>query len=120
VHEKTQVAAARGERPGSGGQSDALPEHQYLATTTADDSTGLDRAAIPIGTGLQGITDRPAAHSGNIDFTYPRPGFREGRWVTITRTWSALTGNRAWSRAGPVRQMSPRDDMRVCEPSSAP
>jgi glucose-6-phosphate-specific signal transduction histidine kinase len=43
---------------------------QHLAFTVADDSTGLDRAAvIPIGTGLEGITDRLAALSGNIDIT---------------------------------------------------
>jgi signal transduction histidine kinase len=42
---------------------------QYLAFTVADDGTGFDRATTPMGTGLQGITDRLAALGGTVDIT---------------------------------------------------
>jgi signal transduction histidine kinase len=38
-----------------------------LAFTVADDGTGFDRAATPMGTGLQGIADRLAALGGTVD-----------------------------------------------------
>jgi hypothetical protein len=41
-------------------------DSQHLTFTVADDGTGFDPAATPIGTGLQGITDRLAAIGGSI------------------------------------------------------
>ena len=38
-----------------------------LAFTVADDGSGFDPATTPIGTGLQGITDRLAALGGTLD-----------------------------------------------------
>jgi signal transduction histidine kinase len=41
-------------------------ESQHLTFTVADDGKGFDPATTPIGTGLQGITDRLAAIGGSI------------------------------------------------------
>lgn len=40
-----------------------------LAFTVADDGQGFDAATTPIGSGLQGITDRLAALGGTVDIT---------------------------------------------------
>jgi signal transduction histidine kinase len=40
-----------------------------LAFTVTDDGQGFDLASTPIGSGLQGITDRLAALGGTIDIT---------------------------------------------------
>lgn len=37
--------------------------------TVADDGTGFDPATTPMGTGLQGITDRLAALGGTVGIT---------------------------------------------------
>jgi signal transduction histidine kinase len=42
---------------------------QYLMFTVADDGTGFDPATTPMGTGLQGITDRLAALGGTVGIT---------------------------------------------------
>jgi len=42
---------------------------QNLVFTIADDGTGFDPATTPIGTGLQGITDRLAALGGTLGIT---------------------------------------------------
>jgi signal transduction histidine kinase len=42
-------------------------DSQYLTFTVADDGKGFDPATTPIGTGLQGITDRLAAVGGVTD-----------------------------------------------------
>jgi signal transduction histidine kinase len=43
------------------------PDGPCLAFTVADDGTGFDRAATPMGTGLQGIADRLAALGGTVE-----------------------------------------------------
>jgi len=47
---------------------------QYLMFTVADDGTGFDPATTPMGTGLQGITDRLAALGGTVGIT-SAPGY---------------------------------------------
>jgi signal transduction histidine kinase len=42
---------------------------QGLVFTVADEGTGFDPATTPIGTGLQGITDRLAALGGTLAIT---------------------------------------------------
>jgi signal transduction histidine kinase len=42
---------------------------QHLMFTVADDGTGFDPATTPMGTGLQGITDRLAALGGTVGIT---------------------------------------------------
>jgi signal transduction histidine kinase len=54
-------------------------DSQCLTFTVTDDGTGFDQATTPMGTGLQGMTDRLAALSGTLDIT-PIPG----RGTTIT------------------------------------
>ena len=47
---------------------------QHLMFTVADDGTGFDPATTPMGTGLQGITDRLAALGGTVGIT-SAPGY---------------------------------------------
>jgi signal transduction histidine kinase len=63
----------------------------YLAFTVADDGTGFDRAATPMGTGLQGIADRLAALGGTVDVdSAPGHGTRvTGRVPATARAASA-------------------------------
>ena len=42
---------------------------QYLTFTVEDDGQGFDQATTPLGTGLQGISDRLAALGGTIEIT---------------------------------------------------
>jgi hypothetical protein len=59
------MAAEHGEvRQAPAAKATLCQDGQYLAFTAADDGTGLDRAAIPTRTGLQGITGRLAVLSG--------------------------------------------------------
>jgi signal transduction histidine kinase len=44
-------------------------DSQHLTFTVTDDGTGFDPATTPMGTGLQGMTDRLAALGGTLDIT---------------------------------------------------
>ena len=53
----------------SAAQVTVSQDGQYLVFTVTDDGTGFDPAATPMGTGLQGITDRLAALGGTVNLT---------------------------------------------------
>jgi signal transduction histidine kinase len=86
VHEKTQMAAEHGEvRQAPAAKATLCQDGQYLAFTAADDGTGLDRAAIPTRTGLQGITGRLAVLSGkHRHHLHPGHGTQVASWIRAT------------------------------------
>jgi signal transduction histidine kinase len=42
---------------------------RFLAFTVEDDGQGFDQATTPMGTGIQGMSDRAAALGGSLDIT---------------------------------------------------
>jgi hypothetical protein len=74
-----------------------------LAFTVTDDGQGFDLASTPIGSGLQGITDRLAALGGTTTSppppaTAPRSpaGYPPGKAATLTRAaanWRGMIRN---------------------------
>jgi signal transduction histidine kinase len=59
---------------------------QHLTFTVTDDGTGFDQATTPMGTGLQGMTDRLAALGGTLDITsIPGHGTKVTGRVPATR-----------------------------------
>jgi signal transduction histidine kinase len=75
----------------------------YLAFTVADDGTGFDRAATPMGTGLQGIADRLAALGGTAGIdSAPGHGTRVTGRVPAT-AHDASAGGRGTTTGMPSR-----------------
>jgi signal transduction histidine kinase len=70
-------------------------DSQHLTFTVADDGKGFDPATTPIGTGLQGITDRLAAVGGSIGVvSAPGHGTRITGQVPATRGGASQRGDR--------------------------
>jgi signal transduction histidine kinase len=69
-------------------------DSQHLTFTVADNGKGFDPATTPIGTGLQGITDRLAAIGGSIDIaSTPGHGTRITGQVPATRGGASQRGH---------------------------
>ena len=68
---------------------------QHLTFTVADDGKGFAPATTPLGTGLQGISDRLAAIGGSIDITSaPGHGTQITGQVPATRDGASQRGDR--------------------------
>jgi hypothetical protein len=84
----------------------------------ADAGTGSDRAAIPIDTRLQGVTDRLAALNGNIDIT-----LSPGRATQVTDRIPATTRRHQpddrRDRSPQCRDTSEPGDQRKCHDRDA-
>jgi glucose-6-phosphate-specific signal transduction histidine kinase len=75
-----------------------------LAFTVADDGTGFDPATTPMGTGLQGITDRLAALGGTLDIaSAPGHGTQLTGRIPTARGASADQHGRSPSAELPLR-----------------
>jgi signal transduction histidine kinase len=89
-------------------------EGPCLAFTIADDGTGFDPATTPMGTGLQGITDRLAALGGTLDIaSAPGHGTQVTGRVPAARGASADRRGRSPGAEIPLRASDPLTMLRT-------